>query len=101
MSFFSLFRPKKATSTASVAKDRLKITLAHERSGGTVSADFLPKLRQEILDVVSRYVNISPGHIQLTQERQGTLDVLEVKIELPPPEQVIAASDSSPSEQSA
>jgi len=101
MSLFSLFRPKEATTSASVAKDRLKITLAHERSGGTASADFLPKLRKEILDVVSRYVNISPEHIQLTQERQGTLDVLEVKVELPPPEQELAASDSSPFEQSA
>jgi len=101
MSFFSLFRPKKATASASVAKERLKITLAHERSGDAISADFLPKLRQEILDVVSRYVNISPEHVQLTQERQGTLDVLEVKIEIPPPEQALAASDLSPSEQSA
>jgi len=95
MSFFSFFRPPKAT--ASVAKDRLKIILAHERAGSGTATDFLPKLRQEILDVVCKYVKISPEHIQLTQERQGTLDVLEVKIEIPPPEQGAA----QPSERSA
>jgi len=88
MSFLSLFRPKRAT--ASVAKERLQIILAHERSGSDATPDFLPKLRQEILDVVCKYVKISPEHIQLTQERQGTLDVLEVKIEIPPSEQKAA-----------
>jgi len=93
MSFFSFFQPKKAT--ASVAKERLQIILAHERSGSNASPDFLPKLRKEILEVVCRYVNIPPEQIQLTQERQGSLDVLEVKVEIPPlntpPEQEPAA----------
>jgi len=95
MSFFSFFRPQKAT--ASVAKERLKIILAHERSGSNASADFLPKLRQEILDVVCKYVKISPEQIQLSQERQGTLDVLEVKIEMPPstPEPVAASEQAA------
>jgi len=95
MSFFSFFRPKPAT--ASVAKERLQIILAHERSGSSTAPDFLPQLRQEILAVVSKYVNIPPDHIQLTQDRQGTLDVLEVKIEIPPQEpQTVPQPDGEP-----
>jgi len=89
MFLFPMFRAK--PSTALVAKERLKIILSHERSGSDASEDFLPKLRQEILDVVCKYVKISPDQIQLTQERQGTLDVLEVKIEMPPPTQELVA----------
>jgi cell division topological specificity factor len=70
--------------TASVAKERLQIILAHERSsrGGSVP-DYLPELQRELLAVISRYVTIAPGDIKVHRERQDNLEVLEVKIELP------------------
>lgn len=83
MSFLSFLLGEKK-KTASVAKERLQIILAHERSGrGGSRADYLPQLQQELVAVISKYVNIRPDDIKVHLERQDDLEVLEVKIELP------------------
>ncbi|HQY09505.1 MAG: cell division topological specificity factor MinE [Burkholderiales bacterium] len=83
MSFLSFFVGEKKKS-ASVAKERLQIILAHERSGrGTPRADYLPKLKEELLAVISKYVHIAPSDLKVSLDRQDNLEVLEVKIELP------------------
>ena len=70
--------------TASVAKERLQIILAHERSGrGGSRSDYLPALQRELLAVISKYVAIKADDIKVHLERQDNLEVLEVKIELP------------------
>lgn len=70
--------------TASVAKERLQIILAHERSGrGGSRPDYLPELQRELVAVISKYVSISADDIKVSLERQDDLEVLEVKIELP------------------
>lgn len=70
--------------TASVAKERLQIILAHERSGRNASQpDYLPALQRELLAVISKYVSIDAQDIKVNLERQENLEVLEVKIELP------------------
>jgi cell division topological specificity factor len=70
--------------TANVAKERLQIILAHERSGrGGSRPDYLPALQRELVAVISKYVSIKPDDIKVHLERQDNLDVLEVKIELP------------------
>lgn len=70
--------------TAGVAKERLQIILAHERSGrgGKRAADYLPALQRELVAVISKYVSIKPEDIRVNLERQEHLEVLEVKIEL-------------------
>lgn len=83
MSFPSFLLGEKK-KTASIAKDRLQIILAHERSGRNVSEpDYLPQLQRELIAVISKYVHVNPGDIRVHLERQDNLDVLEVKIELP------------------
>jgi len=70
--------------TASVAKERLQIILAHERSGRNPGApDYLPALQRDLVAVISKYVKIDPSHLKVNVERQDNLEVLEVKIELP------------------
>ena len=70
--------------TASVAKERLQIILAHERSGRNASQpDYLPALQRELVAVISKYIKISSQDIKVQLERQDNLEVLEVKIELP------------------
>ena len=67
-----------------MAKERLQIILAHERTGRNAFApDYLPALQRELVAVISKYVNINPDDIKLNLERQDDLEVLEVKIELP------------------
>ncbi|MFX9061578.1 cell division topological specificity factor MinE [Ampullimonas aquatilis] len=69
--------------TAFVAKERLQIILAHERSGRSTPADYLPALQRELVEVISKYVQINPEDIRVNLERQDDLEVLEVKIEMP------------------
>jgi cell division topological specificity factor len=83
MSFLSFLLGEKKT-TASVAKERLQIILAHERSGRNPGQpDYLPQLQKELVAVISKYVKINPDDIKVQLERQDNLEVLEVKIELP------------------
>ena len=83
MSFLSFFLGEKKKS-ASVAKERLQIILAHERSGRNASEpDYLQDLQRDLIAVISKYIKINPNDIKVMMERQDNLDVLEVKIELP------------------
>ena len=83
MSFLTFFLGEKK-KTASVAKERLQIILAHERSGrNAATPDYLPDLQRELMAVISKYVKINLADIKVNLERQGNLEVLEVKIELP------------------
>ena len=68
--------------TASVAKERLQIILAHERSGrGGSRPDYLPALQRELVAVISKYVSIRPEDIKVHLERQDRLEVLEATAE--------------------
>ena len=83
MSFLSFLLGEKK-KTASVAKERLQIILAHERSGrGGSRPDYLPALQRELVAVISKYVSVKADDIKVHLERQDNFDVLEVKIELP------------------
>jgi len=84
MSFLSFLLGQKKTS-ASVAKDRLQLILINERRTG-VTPDYLPRLQKELVEVISRYVKINPEDIKVNLDRQDSLEVLEVKIEMPQPE---------------
>lgn len=70
-------------SSASVARERLQIILAHERTSRSETSDYLPALQRELLMVISKYVSVRLEDITVHLERQDNLEVLEVKIELP------------------
>ena len=83
MSLLSMLIGEKKKS-ATVAKERLQIILAHERTGRNAAMpDYLPALQRELLEVISKYVSIDLDDITVHLERQENLEVLEVKIELP------------------
>ena len=84
MSFLSFLLGEKK-KTATVAKERLQIILAHERSSlsGKRRPDYLPDLQRELVAVISKYVSINPDDIKVHLERQDDLEVLDIKIELP------------------
>lgn len=82
MGFLSFMLGEKQKS-ATVAKERLQIILAHERTSRSASPDYLPALQRELLAVVTKYVSIHPNDIKVHLERHDNLEVLEVKIELP------------------
>ena len=69
--------------TAAVARDRLQIIIAQERAQEGQAPDYLPTLRKEVLEVLSKYVNVSLDDIRISQEKQDGMDVLELNITLP------------------
>jgi cell division topological specificity factor len=81
MSFLSLFRSRPKPS-ASEAKERLQILLAHERSD-LAKPDYLPRLHKELLQVIAKYVDIDEDKISVDFETAGSVSTLEVNIELP------------------
>ena len=83
MGFLNFFLGEKK-QTASVAKERLQLILAHERSGRNVGTpDYLPQLKAELIAVISKYVKVDPSAVQVEREQQDNFEVLAVKIELP------------------
>jgi cell division topological specificity factor len=79
MSLFGLFRRR---GSAVVARDRLQILLAYERTGQG-SSDLLFVLREEILAVVGRHVEINPERVTVQMDRGEKVSVLEIEIEVP------------------
>ena len=73
---------RRKASTASVAKERLQILISHERSQRK-TPDYLPKLQEEILAVIAKYVNVSPDQVSVHLERMGDDAVLELNITMP------------------
>lgn len=81
MSLMDYFRREQKKS-ASVAKERLQILVAHDRARSS-TPDYLPKLQQELLEVIRKYVSIGEDDVSVNLEEQGTTSVLELNITLP------------------
>lgn len=81
MSFFDYFKSKKKTS-ASIAKERLQIIVAHERNTRD-QPDYLPELQQELLEVIRRYVAIRDDQVQVQLDKNDSCSVLELNVTLP------------------
>ncbi|HHI9456563.1 TPA: cell division topological specificity factor MinE [Legionella anisa] len=80
MSIFNYLRRRSAT--ASVAKERLQIIISHERSQRN-TPDYLPKLQEEILTVIAKYVHVTRDQVSVNLERMGDNSVLELNITMP------------------
>ena len=81
MSLFDLIFGQKP-KTASVAKERLQLIIAHER-GGASKIDYLPALQRELIEVISKYTKVSVDDIKVSLEKKNQYEVLEVNIVLP------------------
>ncbi len=78
MDYFRKSQPKSAT----VAKERLQIIVARERVRPTGEPDYLPRLKQELLQVISKYERIDLDQVSVNVERSGDCDVLELNVVL-------------------
>jgi len=81
MSLLDYFRSTKPSS-ASIAKERLQILVAHERASRN-QPSYLPRLQQELLAVIQKYVNVSQDAISVKFEQDDEQEVLELNIILP------------------
>ncbi len=81
MSIFDYFKSQKK-NTASIAKERLQIIVAHERSKRN-QPDYLPALQQEILEVIRKYVKVDQDQVDVQLDKNGDCSVLELNVTLP------------------
>ncbi|WP_319784237.1 cell division topological specificity factor MinE [Oceanisphaera sp. IT1-181] len=95
MSLLNYFRSRKNQNSAQLAKERLQIIVAHERSQRD-TPDYLPQMQQDILAVIRKYVNIEIDQISVQLDQKGdNLSVLELNIMFPEPdEKVVPKTDS-------
>ncbi|MDX2506966.1 MAG: cell division topological specificity factor MinE [Gammaproteobacteria bacterium] len=84
MGILDYFRSEKK-KTATKARDRLQIIVAHQRSGRYGSdPDYLPKLKEEILKVISKYVEIDADQIKVQLDtNDDDCPILELNVALP------------------
>ena len=85
---FDFLKAKK--NTASIAKDRLRIIIAQERSNAD-GPDYLPLLRRELLEVIRKYVNVDVDAVKVDVVKDGEHDVLDISVALPEERQAAAS----------
>ena len=79
MGLFDFLKPKK--ETASIAKDRLRIIVAQERTTRG-APDYLPMLQRELLEVIKKYVNVDAEAVNVKLIKEGEHDVLDISVSL-------------------
>ncbi len=79
MKLSELFRKK---SSAPVARDRLQVLLAHERSV-IGKSDLLAVLQEEILAVIAKHISVERDAVQIKMDRGDAVSMLEIDVEVP------------------
>ena len=88
LSFFS--RPR----SAPVARERLQLLLAHERTASHGRPDLLELLRAEILEVIAKHVAVDTEKVKVTLDREKGISTLEIDIEIRAPLNVKSSQEA-------
>lgn len=72
--FDKMFSWRNPPKSGKEAKNRLRVVIAHDRAG--LNPEMLTKMRQEILEVVSRYVEIDSQEMELSIESDQRMTAL-------------------------
>lgn len=76
------FLKRERKESASVAKERLQIIVAHQRNQRG-QPDYMPMLEKELVEVIRRYVQIDDDAVQITLDSEDNCSVLELNVTLP------------------
>ncbi len=80
MGMFDFLKVKK--NTANIAKERLRIIVAQERSSRG-APDYLPMLQRELLEVIRKYVAVDGDAVRVDVTKDEGHDVLDITVSLP------------------
>ena len=81
MSLLDYFKTTKPNS-AKLAKERLQILVAHERSARN-QPSYLPELQKELLKVIQKYIKIELDDVSVTFDSDDEQETLELNIVIP------------------
>lgn len=59
----------KDKNSANAAKERLKLVLIHDRTD--ITPGQLESLKNELIDVISKYVHIEPNKVKINMTQEG------------------------------
>lgn len=79
MSILDLFKRR---TSAPVARERLQLLLAYERQSRG-QPDLVSILREEIMAVIAKHVQIDQDYLQVSMDRGVTMSTLEIDIQIP------------------
>jgi cell division topological specificity factor len=72
------------TNSASIAKERLKIIVSHERQlNSPQQSDFIKELQEELLSVIAKYVTVDKDQVKVELLCDSDRSVLELSAILP------------------
>ena len=80
MNLFNFFNRR---TSAPVARERLQVLLAHERTIVGGESDLVAILREEILAVIAKHMSVPQDSVQIKMDRGASVSTLEVDIEFP------------------
>lgn len=82
--FGSLFGESDKPTSASIAKDRLKVIVATHHLHERLPPERIDEMKKEILEVVNRYVSgVKMNDVNIQQRKENDLDILEMNVNLP------------------
>lgn len=82
MNIFDFFRSSSKKS-ANTAKERLQIVVSHQRIDNNNDLDFLGNMRVELMEVISKYIDVKPEDINVQLQKQDHHSILELNVALP------------------
>jgi cell division topological specificity factor len=88
MSLFDFFKKR---GSAPVARERLQVLLAYERTSRQ-KPDLVLMLQEEIMAVIARHVHIDQDDVRVSIDRGDTVSTLEIDIQLPNGDSMAMAS---------
>ena len=81
MNLLDFFRLR-GKNSANAAKERLQIVVSHQKAQSG-NPDYIPKLRQELLDVIAKYIQVDKDQIQVQLQQDKGCSILELNVTLP------------------
>lgn len=78
----NIFRYFSRPASAPAARERLQVLLAHERAS-TGKSDLVTILRDEILAVIAKHMQIDGDKVSVKMERGAKVSTLAVDVEIP------------------
>lgn len=80
MSLFDWFRRPR---TATDARERLKVVLAHDRGDGRENPQLVALLQEDIMAVIAKRMHIDRDKVTVKLNRGDDYNTLEIDIEIP------------------
>ncbi len=78
LNYFKTSKPK----TAALAKERLQILIAHEKSMQN-QPSYLPELQKDLLAVIQKYIEVDQDAVSVVFDSDDDQETLELNIILP------------------